>query len=114
VHSPGRYFNLMQPLVSEIDLWTTEYIQQLPAKAHTYTDTHDASTLPRHPVLEFTKSTGLMPILEALGGEKHADCQTYLAEYDRLLHEYYPIIEGKHDGYLTLMPFKRLFMVCKM
>lgn len=119
-----RYFNLLSPLVKEIDMWTTEYVQQLPAAAPTQGDAlstslPDGVPLARHPVLEFTKSTGLLPVIDALGGENSANCQAYLNEYDRLLHEAYPIVKvqnkyfvnGKH---LTLMPFKRLFIVCKL
>lgn len=113
-----RYFDLLSPLAKEMDMWTTDYAQQLPATAPSYSDTHETSA-PRHPVLEFTKSTGLLPIIEALGGEGSPHCQTYLNEYDRLLYEAYPIVKvnNKYHSsgkYLTIMPFKRLFLVCKL
>jgi trans-aconitate methyltransferase len=139
-------------MAKEIDMWTTEYVQQLPAPAPTQTepvadkadnaesgdnlgngnsdssarasanslqDAILATATARHPVLEYTKGTGLLPIIEALGGEDSANCQTYLGEFDRLLYEAYPIekISNKYTTggkYVTLFPFKRLFMVCKM
>jgi trans-aconitate methyltransferase len=118
IHANHRYFNLLSPLVKDIDMWTTEYVQQLPAAAPTAAEAHETSAA-RHPVLEYTKATGLLPIIEALGGEGTANCQTYLGEYDRLLHEAYPIVkvQNKHmpnGRHITIMPFKRFFMVCKL
>lgn len=105
-------------MVKDIDMWTTEYAQQLPTAAPSYADSHD-TTVSRHPVLEYTKSTGLLPIIEALGGESSSDCQTYLNEYDRLLYEAYPIVKVNNKyisggKYITIMPFKRFFLVCKL
>lgn len=99
----------MAPLCKDIDLWSTEYIQQLPTEPH--------ST--RNPVLEFTRSTGLLPIIEALGGEDTSKAQTYLSEYNQLLNEEFKPIHIKNkyhvEGHLvTLMPFKRFFMICKL
>eukprot|EP00600_Ochromonadales_sp_CCMP1393_P004008 CAMPEP_0174994822 /NCGR_PEP_ID=MMETSP0004_2-20121128/23854_1 /TAXON_ID=420556 /ORGANISM="Ochromonas sp., Strain CCMP1393" /LENGTH=226 /DNA_ID=CAMNT_0016249111 /DNA_START=155 /DNA_END=836 /DNA_ORIENTATION=- len=62
------YFDLLTPYVRELDMWTTDYVHQLPTAAPSYADSHDTKAL-RHPVLQFTCSTGLKPILEALGGE---------------------------------------------
>lgn len=118
MHYIRRYFGLLSPLAKEIDMWTTEYAQQLPATAPNHNDSHEG-TVARHPVLEFTKATGLLPIIEALGGEGSPHCQTYLNEYDRLLYEAYPILKVNNKyyasgKYLTIMPFNRLFMVCKL
>lgn len=139
-------------------MWTTEYVQQLPSPPpHLLSQSQHESQylfegqgprletdqvpaqqvnpqqqqqLYRHPVLEYTKATGLLPIIEALGGESSDHCQTYLDEYDRLLQEAYPILKlnshhhqqhqnsldskGAAGKYITLMPFKRMFIVCRM
>jgi trans-aconitate 2-methyltransferase len=123
-HSPEWYFKLLSPLVKEIDIWTTEYLQQLPSYVK---PTHSSLTEvdynynvlhQQHPVAEFTKATGLLPFLDALGGEGNEKCRRYLDEYNRLLHEEYSSILVKNKFHsngkdVTLMPFKRLFIVCK-
>ena len=53
-------------MVKEIDLWTTEYTQQLPALAPTYAEVSSIMgsgpelSTPRHPVLEYTKVTAVV------------------------------------------------------
>lgn len=121
---PDYYFKILTPFVKEIDLWSTEYIQQLPS----YTaPTHSSFTEidhkyhisnQRHPVSDFTRSTGLQPILQALGGENSERAAKYLDEYDRLLAEEYPSVEVKNKFHsngkaMTLLPYKRFFLVCK-
>jgi trans-aconitate 2-methyltransferase len=108
---PLWYYQVMIPCTKEIDLWSTNYVEPLtmPTKE---------GTPSRHPVHEFTRSTGLMPVVQALGGESDAVCQDYLAEYDRLLHEAYPVVDVKNDQYpegkkVTLLEYKRFFLVCK-
>eukprot|EP01033_Poteriospumella_lacustris_P006914 gene6915-gene7605 len=116
-HTADWYFRLLSPLCKDIDIWSSEYVQQLPATPKTYADRHDHQ-IQRHPVLEFTKSTGLQPLLQALGGEQTEKCQKFLNEYDRLLEEHYPTIMVKNKYHakgkmVVLMPFKRFFLVCK-
>lgn len=109
---PQWYYEFLSPLCKEIDMWSSEFVEQLTSNAP------NSTTATRHPVHEFTRSTGLLPIVESLGGESSPVCQKYLAEYDRLLTEAYPSVavtnkyhvEGKH---VTLFPFKRFFFVCK-
>lgn len=113
-HTYAWYYNLLSPLCKEVDIWTSEYVQQLPMTPKRGYD--DLSN--RHPVLEFTRSTGLMPIIQALGGETNPVCQKYLTEYNRLLEEEYPpvLVQNKYllqGKYVTLMPFKRFFIICK-
>jgi len=118
-HDALWYYQLLSPLVKEIDMWNCEYTHQLPTQApNNYADSHDSSVL-RHPVLEWTKSTGLMPIIEALGGEASRDCQAYLDEYDRLLNEAYPIVklQNKYHSqgiYVTILTYRRFFLTCKL
>lgn len=97
--SPQFYYEMLFPICGELDLWSTEYVQQL-----------SSSNSTQHPVLEYTRSTGLMPILEALGGEHSDDCKRYLAEYERLLAEEYPVIESSNT---VIFPFKRFFLLAR-
>lgn len=116
-HTADWYYKLLSPYCKEVDIWSTEYVQQLPAQPKTFNDTHNKVPT-RHPVLEFTRSTGLRPIMTALGGELDERFQKYLTEYDRLLEEEYPILNVKNKYHsqgklVVLMPFKRFFLVCK-
>ncbi len=141
--------------MKEIDIWRTEYIQQLateqiPPSPHTAYSLHNAKTIYetpstpktpsedvvldpvdcmhtdntvdtslRHPVYEYTRSTGLMPFVAALGGEDSIYGVQFIKEYNRLLYEAYPIVRVDNkitsfEEYVTLMPFKRMFIVCKI
>ena len=123
-HSAEWYYKLLAPICREVDIWTTEYVQQLP----TYTKiTHSSISEvdhkyhminQRHPVSDYTRATGLLPIIQALGGENNDKCRRYLDEYDRLLEEEYSSILVKNKfnttgKAITLMPFKRIFLMCK-
>eukprot|EP00981_Chlorochromonas_danica_P009816 scaffold2831_cov249-Ochromonas_danica.AAC.17 len=106
------YYSLLAPLVKDIDLWCTDYIHQLET---TYDQEMAADN---HPVLELTKSTGLNHVIDALGGEHSEKCQRYLREFNRLLQDQYPSVSIKNKYHLqgklvTLMPFKRFFLVCR-
>ncbi|KAJ1414461.1 S-adenosyl-L-methionine-dependent methyltransferase [Ochromonadaceae sp. CCMP2298] len=108
------YYKILSPLMREVEVWSAEYLMQMPMPATSYSDTKGLA----HPVLDFTRATGLLPIIEALGGEDTADCQNYLNEYDRLLYEAYPAVKLNNkyvsDRYISLFTFKRMFIVCKM
>lgn len=115
-HPADWYFKLLNPYCKEIEMWSTEYIQQLPTYEKSFSNNYNAR--PKHPVLEYTKSTGLLPIIQALGGEDNPKCQRYLFEYNRLLEEEYPSMNVKNKFHLqgkdiTLMPLKLLFLLCK-
>ena len=61
-----------------------------------------------HPVLEWTKSTALAPLLAALPTDSE---RTRFQElYSLLLEEAYPIFE-KNGKPHTLFPFKRIFLI---
>jgi len=115
--SAAWYFNLLYPFCKEMDIWSTEYMQQLTTHEKAFSNNF-SSTHAKHPVLEFTKATGLLPIIQALGGENHPNCKRYLQEYNRLLEEEYPSTNVKNKFHLqgkglTLMPMKLLFFLCK-
>ncbi|MCY4231519.1 MAG: methyltransferase domain-containing protein [Alphaproteobacteria bacterium] len=85
------YYGLFRPLVSELDIWETRYIQVL----------HGTD-----PVLEWVKGTGLRPVLEALEGPEK---DRFLALYAARLRALYPPRERGE----TLYPFPRLFIVAR-
>ena len=86
------YYDLFRPLVSELDIWETRYIQVLQG---------------RDPVLEWVKGTGLRPVLEVLEGEEK---DRFLAAYGARLRELYP----RRQGGETLYPFPRLFITARL
>jgi len=79
--------------VQNLDMWTTTYYQFLEGE---------------DPVPKFTKATGLMPYLDALGGEKSEKGVRFMKEYIARCAKAYPrAADGK-----TLFPFTRFFFGC--
>jgi len=89
VADPAFYYDVLAPLSARLEIWETEYLQVLDGD---------------NPVVEYTRSTGLRPITDALEGD---DLDGFMAEYRRLIAEAYP---PRADG-KTLFPFRRLFIV---
>jgi trans-aconitate 2-methyltransferase len=89
---PERYYDLLAPLASHLDLWENEYLHALEGET---------------PVMEWVKGTGLRPLLDALtdGDERTA----FLARYQGRLAAAYP---RRPDG-KTLFPFRRLFLIAR-
>jgi trans-aconitate 2-methyltransferase len=109
-HSPLWYHHLLSPICRDVDMWTTEYVQQLP-----HVGTARQST---HPVLEYTLATALLPYLAAFGGPDSPNSLRFLAEYERLLKDEYPQLNPQNANYkigklLVLFPFKRFFLVAQ-
>jgi trans-aconitate 2-methyltransferase len=89
VAGPEIYYDLLAGRAARLDIWETEYLQVLEGA---------------HPVKEFTKSTWLFPLLEALDEPWKSEFE---ASYTALVDEAYP---RRGDG-RTLFPFRRLFIV---
>ncbi|HEY8709494.1 MAG TPA: trans-aconitate 2-methyltransferase, partial [Burkholderiaceae bacterium] len=89
VAAPEFYFDLLAPLVAQVDIWETEYLQVLEG-----TD----------PVKEWTKGTWLKQFLDALGEPQRS---AFEGDYAARLRIAYPV---RADG-RTLFPFRRLFVV---
>ncbi|MBV9859114.1 MAG: methyltransferase domain-containing protein [Alphaproteobacteria bacterium] len=89
VGGPDFYFDLLAPAAASLDIWETEYLQVLEGE---------------HPVAEWTKSTWLHPLLEAL---EESQRSAFEACYTELVDAAYP---RRPDG-RTLFPFRRLFIV---
>jgi trans-aconitate 2-methyltransferase len=91
VEDPSRYFDVLKPFASDLEVWETIYQQVLTG---------------RDPVAQYTASTGLRPFMEAL--DKSEQSQFY-DTYAALTAKAYPT---RADG-ITLFPFRRLFIVAR-
>ena len=91
VWEPARYYDVLKPLCSDLDIWESIYQQVLTGK---------------DPVAQYTAGTGLRPYMEALTKEEGA---AFYDAYAKLLAEAYPT---RADG-ITLFPFRRLFIVAR-
>jgi trans-aconitate 2-methyltransferase len=89
VGEPAVYYALLAPRAARLDIWETEYLQVLDGE---------------HAVKEYTKSTWLHPLLEALDEPERG---AFEAAYTALVDAAYP---RRADG-KTLFPFRRLFIV---
>jgi trans-aconitate 2-methyltransferase len=89
VLGPGQYYEILAPHAAALDIWESEYLHTLRGS---------------DPVYRWVGATGLRPYAEALSGEEREE---FLAAYRARLREAYPM---RHDG-VTLLPFKRLFVV---
>ena len=86
---PDVYYEILRPLVTELDIWTTEYQQVLGGA---------------DPVFEFVKGSILRPVFTQL---PEADAAEFTARLKGRLGEAYP---QQTDG-STLFPFRRIFIV---
>ncbi len=91
VHTPEEYYDWLAPAAKRVDVWVTEYLQVLSGDV---------------PVLQWTRGTALVPVMETLEGE---ELDAFLEAYRARLDEAYP---ERPDG-STLFPFKRLFIVAR-
>lgn len=89
VAPPEVYYDMLAPLSARLDIWETVYGQVLEGE---------------DPVIEWNKSTGLRPILEAL---REPELSQFLAAYRARMAAAYP---KRADG-RTFFPFRRLFLV---
>ena len=88
VDDPSAYAERLVRAGWSSDVWETTYLHALPGESA---------------VLEWMRGTGLRPVLQAL--PEH-DRDAFEAEYRAALDEAYPRING-----VTLMPFRRIFVV---
>eukprot|EP01088_Endostelium_zonatum_P008744 TRINITY_DN21901_c0_g1_i1.p1 TRINITY_DN21901_c0_g1~~TRINITY_DN21901_c0_g1_i1.p1 ORF type:complete len:278 (-),score=57.31 TRINITY_DN21901_c0_g1_i1:4-837(-) len=86
------YYNLLADSCDNLNIWTTTYAQILQGE---------------DPVANYTASTGLKAVMEALGGEETEKSKTFFEAYKKRMREVYPPSE---DG-STLFPFTRFFVV---
>lgn len=91
VLEPARYYDVLKPLCSDLEIWETIYQQPLTGK---------------DPVAQFTSSTGLRPFLDLLEEPERTE---FYDTYAALLAKAYPT---RADG-ITIFPFCRLFIVAR-
>jgi len=91
VAQPAAYHALLAGHAAGVDVWETTYLHRLEGD---------------DPVLAWVSSTGLRPVLAALGP---ADRDAFLAAYAARLRVAYP---QSADG-RTLFPFRRVFFVAR-
>ena len=89
VSPPDRYYDMLAPLVADLEIWESVYMHVLEGD---------------NPVVEWTKGTALKPLLDALDEAARAD---FLDDYGARIRAAYP---PRSDG-RTLFPFRRLFIV---
>lgn len=88
-HEPAFYYDVLAGSAARLDIWETDYLQVLDGP---------------NPVLEWTKGTALLPVLERLS---ESEGRAFVARYgERLLTAYPPQPDGK-----TLFPFRRIFIL---
>lgn len=91
VHQPSRYYEILQPIATELDIWETTYQQIL---------TGD------DPVFDFVSGSILRPVFTQL---TPAQADEFSELCRRALRQAYP---PQPDG-TTLFPFRRLFIVAR-
>ena len=89
VAEPEVYYGLLAPHAARVEVWETIYHQVLEGE---------------NPVVEFSRSTALRPVLNTL---EEPEREHFLALYAERMAEAYP---RRPDG-RTLYPFRRLFLV---
>ncbi len=92
VAEPAVYYDILSPVVADLDVWETIYMHVLDGD---------------NPVAEWTRGSALKPLLDALNGKQR---EIFFADYSRRVQAAYPV---RADG-KTLMPFRRLFMIARM
>lgn len=124
------YHRILRPHVSQLDLWSTEYAQQLPCSSLCLPSSI-LNRLPsvvrsmaeeavkcgqlvlsddnprHHPVLEFTKGSFFAPILNAVEQDHKSQLE---ATYSLLLLRSYPL-HRVNDSFEVVFPFRRVFFV---
>jgi trans-aconitate 2-methyltransferase len=89
-HPPEFYYDLLEPLVSRLELWETTYYHVLAGPEG---------------VLEWFRGSGLRPFLEALASEGERQ------RFQAMLLERYVTSYPRRENGMVLFPFSRLFFV---
>jgi trans-aconitate 2-methyltransferase len=93
VAGPDAYFGWLAPVARAQDIWSTEYLQQLPAR-------EDGE----HPVVAWMRGSALLPFTAALQAD---ECAAFVAAYATRIERAYP---RRAEGDV-LFPFRRLFII---
>eukprot|EP00457_Paulinella_chromatophora_P010488 gb/GEZN01010592.1/.p1 GENE.gb/GEZN01010592.1/~~gb/GEZN01010592.1/.p1 ORF type:complete len:302 (+),score=29.13 gb/GEZN01010592.1/:81-986(+) len=115
-HDPSFYYKLLQPHCRLVDIWSTEYVQELFPMVDEEDEAKAKSKLPQlHPIASFFGTTGLSPYLGYLGGVDTVESQKLLKAYSEKLHKAYPLVaSASHPNkQAVLLHMKRLFVVAR-
>jgi len=93
VGEPSEYTALLAGLGCDADVWETTYQQVL-----------DPAGTQANPVLEWTRGTAMLPVLEVLTGE--GELADFVAAYGKALLQAYP-----RQAFGTVFAFRRIFAV---
>ncbi|NQU61689.1 MAG: trans-aconitate 2-methyltransferase [Rhodospirillales bacterium] len=91
VAAPEVYYDILEPVTGELDIWETVYTQVLEGD---------------NAVAEWTKGSVLKPLLDVLDEDERG---AFFDTYSGLMQKAYPV---RADG-KTLFPFRRLFIVAR-
>lgn len=89
VLSLERYYRLLSPLTTGLDIWETEHLQVVEGQSS---------------IFDWVKVSALRPVLLALNEQER---RRFLEQYLARVHQRYP---PERDGH-TLFPFKRIFIL---
>ena len=89
VFEPGRYYDALKPLCSDLDVWESIYQQVLTGK---------------DPVAQYTAGSGLRPYMAVLN---EAEQTGFYDTYAKLLAEAYPMRAGRHHAVSLPPPVHR-------
>lgn len=95
-HGPEVYLDALLRLGCTVDAWETTYLHLLRGP---------------DPVFTWISGTGARPVLQALPDELRG---VFEAEYKQLLREAYPPRESGTGEPVTVLPFRRVFVVAQL
>jgi trans-aconitate 2-methyltransferase len=93
VSAPASYHEWLAPIARAQDIWSTEYLQRLPAR-------DDGE----HPVVAWMRGSALLPFTNAVQGDERGE---FVAAYAARIERAYP---RRAEGDV-LFPFRRVFIV---
>lgn len=96
VAAPERYHEWLAGYASALDVWSTEYLQLLPARGDR-----------EHPIVAWMRGSALIPFLSALCSDEAR--AAFVADYALRVERAYP----RQDDGSVLFPFRRLFIVAR-
>ena len=88
VFSTEKYYEILSPYITKLDIWQTTYLQQLSGE---------------NPVLDWIKGTALIPVEENFTPDEFNEFNEFYAS--KLKHAY-----PKQANGITLFPFSRIFV----
>jgi len=88
--SPAYYYDLLEPLLSKLELWETEYIHVMDST---------------RAIMEWFRGTGLRPFMEALSTQDKKE------KFEQALYALYEAAYPLQNNSKVLLPFRRFFIL---